>query len=82
LWAREQAHHRQRRCRGGTGSFHGGKLDLHLPKVEVEENPRTKHSPRSAGEVAGVEHDFKAKTLDPLRDQIEPSRMQSSKILG
>jgi hypothetical protein len=50
-------------------AFHGGKLDLHLPKVkveEVEEHPRTSHSPRSAGENARVEHDFKAETLDPL----------------
>jgi hypothetical protein len=67
------------------GDFHGGKLDLHLPKVdvgEVEEHPRTSHSSRSAGEVAGAKHNFKAKTLDPLQDQIEPLRTQSRKILG
>jgi hypothetical protein len=63
------------------GAFHGGKLDLHLPKVgveeaeQVEEHPRASHSPRSAEEVAGVEHDFKTKTLDQLQDPIEPSRM-------
>jgi hypothetical protein len=39
---------------------------------EVEEHPRTSHSPRSAEEVAGVEHDLEAKTLDLIQDQIEP----------
>jgi hypothetical protein len=37
MLAREQAHHRRRRRRGGTGSFHGGRLDLHLPEVDVED---------------------------------------------
>jgi hypothetical protein len=67
------------------GDFHGGKLDLHLPKVdveEVEEHPRTSHSSKSAREVVGAKHNFKAKTLDPLQDQIEPLRTKSRKILG
>jgi hypothetical protein len=39
---------------------------------EIEEHPRTSHSPRSTGEFAGVEHDSKAKTLDPIQDRIKP----------
>jgi hypothetical protein len=31
---------------------------------ELDEHPRTSHSPRSAGEVTGVEHDLEVKTLD------------------
>jgi hypothetical protein len=39
---------------------------------EVEEHPRTSHSPRSAEEVIGVEYDLKLETLDPIQDRIEP----------
>jgi hypothetical protein len=37
MLVREQAHHRQRPHRGGTWSFHGGRLDLHLSEVDVED---------------------------------------------
>jgi hypothetical protein len=91
LLARKQASHCRRRCRGGTGSFHGGRLNLHLPEVEVEdvediqeveEHPRTSHIPGAPESIAGVELDSITKTLDPTRCRFKPQGMQSRGVLG
>jgi hypothetical protein len=47
----------------------------------VEEHPRTSHNAMSTGDIAGVEQDSKAKTIDPIQDQIKTSKMQSREIL-
>jgi hypothetical protein len=59
-------------------AFHGGKLNLHLPEVEVEdveeveEHPGPAIVPRAPENIAGVERSTIAETLDPTRYQFEP----------
>jgi hypothetical protein len=59
-------------------AFHGGKLNLHLPEVEVEdveeveEHPGPAIVPGAPENITGVERGTKAKTLDPTRYRFEP----------
>jgi hypothetical protein len=78
LLARKQAFHHQRRRRCGTGSFHGGRLDLHLPEVKVDDIEEVEEHLGPAivlgapENIAEVEHDQIAETLDLTRYRFEP----------
>jgi hypothetical protein len=59
-------------------SFHRGRLDLHLPEVEVyyveevEEHPGPAIVLGAPENIAEVEHDQITETLDPTRYRFEP----------
>jgi hypothetical protein len=85
LWAREpsspSSETKQRRHR----ELPTGEIRPHLPMVDggdVEEHPRTSHSPRSVGEVAGVEHEHEHQNPRSSRDRFESERMKSRVIVG